>query len=176
MSLLDAREALRTLKEELERLDNTVGNQLAQAAEKDREIEKLCRRLELAEATNAALESERERLVKRGQELDRDLTSIKDALSEKVAALKLRTEDAEQRAKLHETRSREMQEKAERHDRIAPACQKLLDTLSALPLDMADAGIIPGASRPKIELYGTYDWQNVMDAKFALMQAMRKEE
>ena len=162
---MDATEALRILRITLESKDTTIANLLTRGANQDRQVETLERRASLAEANAAALETERTRLTEKASEL-----------ASKVQSLTLRVEDAEHRAVLHETRSQELQEKGERHDRIEPACEKLLATLGALPLDMADAGIIPGAARPKIELYGTYDWQNVMDAKFALMQAMRREE
>ena len=84
--------------------------------------------------------------------------------------------DAEERARTFEKRCDALQAKANHYDGVVLAAEGLLQALSNLPLDMKDAAIVPSAVRPKIELYGTYDWQQAMEAKLALEAELRKEE
>jgi hypothetical protein len=91
-----------------------------------------------------------------------------------IDSQKRRLEDAEARATLYEQRADENKNKAERTDMLEEACEKLLVALDRLPTEMKDAGIIPVVALSDIALYGTYDWQAVMDAKFALKEAMKR--
>lgn len=90
--------------------------------------------------------------------------------------LKAQLEDAELRARTYERRADEFKTKADRTDELEELCKKLLDALDRLPVKMKDAGIIPGVVAYEIALYGTYDWQQVMEAKFALKASIEKGE
>lgn len=85
-------------------------------------------------------------------------------------------EDAEFRARTYERRADEFEAKADRVEELEEKCAKLVVALDRLPAKMEDAGIIPGVVAYEIPLYGTYDWQQVMDAKFALRDAIKKGE
>lgn len=97
-------------------------------------------------------------------------------LEQRERDLQARHEDTEQRARTYERRADEFEAKADRLDEVEGLCEKLLASLDRLPLKMEDAGIIPGIVSFEIALYGTYDWQQVMDAKFALKAALEKEK
>lgn len=89
--------------------------------------------------------------------------------------LQAQVEDLEVRARTHERRADENAAKADRVDELEELCAKLLSTLDALPTRMADAAMIPGLPGSDVGLYATYDWQHVMDAKFALKKVMKGE-
>jgi len=173
---MDVTTALRDLGRLFEEQDNKIGTLTADQAELRRQVATLERRAALAEESATALDEELLRISSAAREREATLTNEKKRLGDEVDRLQRQVNDAESRALLYERRSNELQEKADRHDRVVPACEKLLTQLDRLPLSMTNAAIVPGATRPEIELYGTYDWQHVMDAKLALMLAMRKED
>ena len=84
--------------------------------------------------------------------------------------------DAERRATLYERRANDYQAKAKRTEDLEEACEKLLVAMDRLPTKMEDAGIISTSAPSEIPLYGTYDWQAVMDAKLALALTMKRGE
>lgn len=102
-----------------------------------------------------------------------------DALTRELANsesdLKLRVQAAEQRAAVFEQRADEHQQKAERTDQLEQLAHELVDALDRLPRRMDDAGMMESIVPPEIPLYGTWDWQAVMEAKFKLQDMLGKE-
>lgn len=84
--------------------------------------------------------------------------------------------DAERRATLYERRANDYQAKAKRTEALEDACEKLVIAMNRLPTRMEDAGIISTTAPQEIPLYGTYDWQAVMDAKLKLEDTMKRGE
>jgi hypothetical protein len=111
------------------------------------------------------------------KELDVAVNSMESAISvqkSEILDLARRVEDAEQRASLYEQRADGFKDKADRTDSLEETCKKLLDALDRLPLTMEDAGMKQMTVPPSIPLYGTHDWQAVMDAKLALKEAIKR--
>jgi len=186
----DTKTLLRQLEQVLEARETSLKQSTAREATLLHQLEHILetsetsiRRLTAREATLmdqvATLERQMRVMKTDASALNREhqhLTNREKELVAEVSRLSEQGRDAEERARTFEAQCDELKGKADRHDRLEIAGGKLIVELDRLPLSMDKAGIIPGAARPEIALYGTYDWQNVMDAKFALMQAMRKEE
>lgn len=103
----------------------------------------------------------------------RSLTERDKELSDKVKDLTRRVNEAEQRAVEAEKRSDQLATKANRADKVDEATKKLLTAIDRLPVTMTGASMVPGAVKPAIELYGTYEWKNVVDAKYWLQEEMK---
>jgi len=95
-------------------------------------------------------------------------------LNGKVADLTRRLSEAEQRATEAERLSDELREKAERGERLDKAATKMVASLDALPAKIEDGTTIPGANRPAIALYGTYEWRAVTDANFLMNKELKE--
>lgn len=108
-----------------------------------------------------------EALVALGASIDGMQTRINRLTSELEDARK-RGGEAEQRATNHERSYNDAHEKAQRTEDLEAACAELLAALDRLPTKMDDAGIMQTPTPPAIPLYGTYEWEAVMAAKFAL--------
>jgi chromosome segregation ATPase len=149
------------------------------------EVERLTQELAVKiDRLEAELSASTERLTQQANVAEERARALKqrcDELREKAEygeRMKLvdeKREAAEERAAMFEERCDALQAKADRHDRLDTAATKLLEELDRLPQSMNDAAIVPGVSRPEIPLYGTYDWQNVVKARLALVKEMRKE-
>ena len=97
-------------------------------------------------------------------------------LSSRVAELTRLNRELEQRAVLAETRCDLLATKANAGERLELASTTLIAALDRLPLTMYDAAVIESAVKPAIALYGTYDWQAVMDAKHSLIGALKNNK
>lgn len=104
----------------------------------------------------------------------KSLTENDKALTDRTVDLTRRLGEAEQRAIEAERRADQLADKANRADKIDEAIHKLLTAIDRLPVTMVGASLVPGAVKPAIELYGTYEWKNVADAKFYVQEAMKE--
>lgn len=109
-------------------------------------------------------------LVKRASALH---ASDKEA-TDRIADLTRRLNEAEQRALEAQRVADDLRDKADRGVRLDGAAGKMMEALDALPVAMDEAHLVPGVSKPKIELYGTYEWQRVVDAKFHVKQELKE--
>lgn len=81
--------------------------------------------------------------------------------------------DLRERAENFERRYDEAKDKAQLTDALAHHGRALVEAIDRLPVRMEDAGLIQTPTPPHIPLYGTWDWQAVIDEKFALDQLLQ---
>lgn len=136
------------------------------------ERDRLQERVDELEAAGDVIAGEARAAIRRVDEIVTGLTASTRALQSHATALERRLADIEERSRLYEQRATENAEAAELLVEIEKRARKLLEQLDRLPVRMADAGVIPGATQ-EIALYGTYDWQNVMEAKFKLAEKLK---
>jgi hypothetical protein len=106
-----------------------------------------------------------EQLIARLMELS---TQLNDALR--------RAGEAEQRSQADRLLNEELTAKAGRTDDLEQAAQDLLAAFDRLPVRMEEAGIKQMVIPPEIPLYGTHEWQAVVDAKHAFMRVLGRKE
>lgn len=162
----EANERLRTLEEEADR--QARDNEVLQAR-----ADGLARELASTTENLTAQANAAEQQVQLLEDRCRSLKEKAD-YGERMKFAGEKLDDATERVRELEVRCAALQVKADDYDDVVAAASKLVIALSKLPLDMKDAAMIPNAVRPKIELYGTYDWQQAMDAKLALEAELRK--
>lgn len=121
-----------------------------------------------ARAHLAKLNVSFDQLAKRANNLH---ASDKEATA-RIADLQRRLDETEQRALTAENTANDLRTKAERGVRLDEAAVKLVEALDRLPVSMDEANLVPGVSKPSIALYGTYEWQAVIDAKFHIKQEL----
>lgn len=92
----------------------------------------------------------------------------------RISDLQRRLSETEQRALQAERQAEQLKEKAERGERLDEAVTKLNGALDDLPLTIEQAHTIPSAVRPGVDLYGTYEWQAVINAKFHVMEQLKE--
>lgn len=122
------------------------------------------------------------------QRIARDATRLQEAerccgeLTEKLKELEPRARDLDRRLKEEERRANtaELQasilaDKAADYDKLAAATSRLITMLDLLPTEIEEADLIPSAVKPSVELFGTYAWRNVLNARFAMQTALDKE-
>ena len=94
-------------------------------------------------------------------------------LAGKVTELSRLIKEERQRADDAEKRADQLAEKAARNDKLEDALRTFFIAFDRLPVTMQGVSLIPGAVRPAIELYGTYEWKAVTDASFWVKEAMK---
>lgn len=92
-----------------------------------------------------------------------------------IADLTRRHEEAERRAQASEQIASEMKEKAARGEAMEKSIVRLIEALNDLPTKMEEAHMVPGATKPEILLYGTYEWRAVVDSKFFVEEALKEK-
>jgi chemotaxis regulatin CheY-phosphate phosphatase CheZ len=117
-----------------------------------------------------------QKLVPAVEQMATQVTSFSQSdkqMNDRIVDLTRLNRELEQRAVLAEQRAETLAAKADQSDRLDVTSAKLLEALDRLPLTMDEATPIPSASQPAIPLYGTYEWQGVVDAKFGLKEARK---
>lgn len=154
---LDARHALKTLTDAIASLET----QLADIAVRERELQAQNRGLLMRENEAQQKLSAAERCcaeqTEKVKELGPRLSDVSRRLGEETA-----------RANRADEASVFATAKAGAFDHIVGLSLKLLDAFERLPMKPDDGHPIPSDVQPEIELYGTYEWKALVEAKLAL--------
>lgn len=111
------------------------------------------------------------RLLKREKDLEGTVRELNTRVERGDDDLRRRAEEAEGRADVYGQQNEELTDKANLGVRLSEAARKMIDAIDRLPTKMEEATPIR-TSAESIELYATYEWQAVTDAKLLLARAM----
>lgn len=154
---LDARHALKTLTDAIASLET----QLADITVRERELNAQNRGLQMRENEARQKLGAAERCCQEQSE------KVKE-LGPKLSDLSRRLGEETARANRADELSTATLAKAGAFDHLVGLSLKLIDAFERLPMKPNDGHPIPSDVQPEIELYGTYEWKALADAKLAL--------
>lgn len=103
--------------------------------------------------------------------LSHEVTGLR-ALSGNWEQLYYRSKEAAARAAEYEARADRFEKQADYARRLEHVAVGLVAALDSLPTKMEHADMIPSSHPPDVALYGTYSWQNVVDAARLVKQVL----